>query len=42
VPVTILGDANAPHQAVVGAMDAARQLGIASVRIATRNDVGGS
>ncbi len=42
VPVTILGDAHAPHQAVVGAMDAARQLGIASVRIATRNDAGGS
>ncbi len=41
VPVTILGDAHAPHQAVVGAMDAARQLGIASVRIATRSTDGG-
>lgn len=41
VPVTILGDAHAPHQAVVGAMDAARQLGIASVRIATRNSAEG-
>lgn len=37
VPVTILGDAEAPHHAIVGAMDAARQLGIASVRIATRS-----
>ena len=34
--VTIVGDASAPHQAVVRAMDAARRLGIASVSIATR------
>ncbi len=36
--VTIVADANAPHQAVVRAMDAARRLGIASVSIATRED----
>ena len=36
--VTIVGDANAPHQAVVRAMDAARRLGIASVSIATREE----
>ena len=38
VRVTIVGDANAPHQAVVRAMDAARRLGITSVSIATREE----
>ena len=38
VRVSIVGDANAPHQAVVRAMDAARRLGITSVSIATREE----
>ncbi len=35
--ITIVADAKAPHQAVVYALDAAGQLGIVNVRLATRN-----
>lgn len=35
-PLVISADAKTPHQAVVGAMDAARQLGIVRLSIATR------
>lgn len=34
--LTIVADAKAPHQAVVYALDAAGQLGIVNVRLATR------
>jgi len=37
VPVIVSADANAPHQAVVKAMDAARQVGLSKLSIATRN-----
>lgn len=40
--VTILGDAQAPHQAIVQAMDAARANGVAAVRIATRDEATGA
>jgi len=36
-PVIISADAMAPHQSVVTAMDAARQLGLVRMSIATRN-----
>ena len=36
-PVIISADANSPHQAVVTAMDAARQIGLVRMSIATRN-----
>lgn len=36
-PVIISADANAPHQAVVTAMDAARQVGLVRLSIATRH-----
>jgi biopolymer transport protein ExbD len=36
-PVIISADANAPHQSVVTAMDAARQVGLLRMSIATRN-----
>lgn len=36
-PVIISADANAPHQSVVTAMDAARQVGLVRMSIATRN-----
>lgn len=36
-PVTISADAQAPHQAVVTAMDAAGRLGFVEIRIATVN-----
>jgi len=35
VPLVISADANTPHQAVITAMDAARQLGIVKLSIAT-------
>ncbi len=35
--VIISADANAPHQSVVTAMDAARQVGLVRMSIATRN-----
>lgn len=36
-PVIISADAKSPHQAVVTAMDAARQVGLLRMSIATRN-----
>ena len=36
-PVIISADAKAPHQSVVTAMDAARQVGLVHMSIATRN-----
>ncbi|MFC1750386.1 ExbD/TolR family protein [Pseudomonadota bacterium] len=36
-PVIISADAKAPHQSVVTAMDAARQVGLVRLSIATRN-----
>ncbi len=36
VALTISADANTPHQAVITAMDAARQLGIVKLSIATK------
>ncbi|HED40090.1 MAG TPA: biopolymer transporter ExbD [Chromatiales bacterium] len=36
VPLVISADANTPHQAVITAMDAARQLGIVKLSIATK------
>lgn len=36
-PLIISADANAPHQSVVTAMDAARQVGLVRMSIATRN-----
>ena len=36
VPLIIMADGHAPHQAVVTAMDAARQLGIVHLSIATK------
>lgn len=36
VPLTIMADANTPHQAVVRAMDAAGQLGFAHLSLATQ------
>jgi len=36
-PVIISADANSPHQSVVTAMDAARQVGLVRMSIATRN-----
>lgn len=36
VPLTILADANTPHQAVVRAMDAAGQLGFTQLSLATQ------
>ena len=36
VPLVISADANTPHQAVITAMDAARQLGIVNLSIATK------
>jgi biopolymer transport protein ExbD len=36
-PIIISADANTPHQSVVTAMDAARQLGLVRMSIATRN-----
>lgn len=36
MPLVISADANTPHQAVVTAMDAARQLGIAKLSLATK------
>lgn len=35
-PLVLVGDAKAPHQAVVNVMDVARGLGVVSLRIATR------
>jgi biopolymer transport protein ExbD len=40
-PFIIDADAMTPHQAVVAAMDAARQLGISHVSIGTRNNAAG-
>ena len=37
LPVIITADAQAPHQAVVSAMDAAGQLGFVQLSITTRN-----
>ena len=37
IPVVVSADANAPHQSVVTAMDAARQVGLTRLSIATRN-----
>ncbi len=37
LPVVITADAQAPHQAVITAMDAAGQLGFVQMSIATRN-----
>ena len=37
MPVVVSADANAPHQSVVTAMDAARQVGLTRLSIATRN-----
>jgi len=36
-PVIVSADANTPHQAVITAMDAARQVGLIHLSIATRN-----
>jgi len=36
LPLVISADANTPHQAVITAMDAARQLGIVKLSIATK------
>ncbi len=36
LPLTIMADANTPHQAVVRAMDAAGQLGFAHLSLATQ------
>ncbi len=36
-PLIISADANSPHQALVTAMDAARQVGLVRMSIATRN-----
>lgn len=36
LPLVISADANTPHQAVVTAMDAARQLGIVKLSLATK------
>ncbi len=36
-PLTISADGRTPHQAVVTAMDAARQVGLVQLSIATRN-----
>lgn len=36
LPLTIMADANTPHQAVVRAMDAAGQLGFARLSLATQ------
>ena len=35
-PLVLIGDAKAPHQAVVTVMDVARGLGVGALRIATR------
>lgn len=40
-PLVISADATTPHQAVVTAMDAARQLGLVHVAIATRQPADG-
>lgn len=40
-PLVISADATTPHQAVVTAMDAARQLGLVHVSIATRQPADG-
>lgn len=37
LPLTIMADANTPHQAVVRAMDAAGQLGFAQLSLATQS-----
>ena len=37
VPVTIRADANTPHQAVITALDAASQLGLTKISLATSN-----
>jgi biopolymer transport protein ExbD len=39
-PILISGDAKAPHQAVVTAMDAAGQLGFTELRIAAAKETG--
>ena len=40
-PLTISADGKTPHQAVVTAMDAARQVGLLRLSIATKNATGG-
>jgi biopolymer transport protein ExbD len=40
-PLTINADGKTPHQAVVTAMDAARQVGLAHLSIATKNSAEG-
>ena len=39
IPITIRADAQVPHQAVVTAMDAAGQLGMLKITIATSRSV---
>lgn len=41
-PLTVRADARTPHQAVVRAMDAAAQLGLSRLSIATARNSGGS
>ncbi len=41
LPVTINADGKAPHQAVITAMDAARQVGLLRISFATRADSDG-
>lgn len=40
-PVVLLADAQTPHQAVIRAMDAARQAGLSRLSFATRGEPGG-
>jgi biopolymer transport protein ExbD len=40
LPLTIMADANTPHQAVVRAMDAAGQLGFSRLSLATQTPSG--
>lgn len=41
-PLIISADAKTPHQAVVTAMDAARQVGLIHLSIATKEPAGGA
>jgi len=36
IPIVVIGDAKAPHQAVIFVLDAVGQLGLTKVRMATR------
>ncbi len=37
-PLIVVADANAPHQSVINVMDAAGQLGLVKIRIATKEE----